>query len=223
MYTPPNTLKWSTASESGFNSRNAFVYIRGSYSSKNIAKSRWSVHLRLGRHPKKQAFGTVFDPQQPLERDATEPHIWPNVYLADALLREPVRIIRAQLEQTLAWPKHADVSGSHGTLSVRPAGSSANIPRYLLHVTGPSQCPRVDEPHPASIACARPPVAGSARKGVAHAVRDSTGVTYGHQGKLAQDALNGNDVKDRLLVVKFVHHTRSNRLQPSCKKEIRYN
>ena len=79
MYTPPNTLKWSTASESGFNSRNAFVYIKGSYSSKNIAKSRWSVHLRLGRHPKKQAFGTVFDPQQPLERDATEPHIWPNV------------------------------------------------------------------------------------------------------------------------------------------------
>jgi hypothetical protein len=131
MYTPPNTLKWSTASESGFNSRNAFVYIKGSYSSKNIAKSRWSVHLRLGRHPKKEAFGTVFDPQQPLERDATEPHIWPNVYLADALLREPIRIIRVQLGQTLAWPKHADVSGSHGTLSVRPAGSSANIPRYL--------------------------------------------------------------------------------------------
>ncbi len=61
MYTPPNTLKWCMASESGFNSRNAFVYIRGRYSSKNIAKSRWSVHLRLGRHPKKQAFGTVFE------------------------------------------------------------------------------------------------------------------------------------------------------------------
>ena len=37
-------------------------------------------------------------------------------------------------------------------------------------------------------------------------MRDSTGVTYGHQGKLAQDTLNGNDVKDRLLVVKLVHH-----------------
>ena len=102
MYTPPRTLKWCVASESGFNSWNAFPYIRGSYSSKNIAKSRWSVHLRLGRHPKKQAFGTVFDPQQPLERDATEPHIWPNVYLADALLREPIRIVRAQPEQTVA-------------------------------------------------------------------------------------------------------------------------
>jgi hypothetical protein len=28
----------------------------------------------------------------------------------------------------------------------------------------PGECPRVDEPHPASIACARPPVAGRARK-----------------------------------------------------------
>ncbi len=52
IYTPPRILKWYMASESGFNSWNAFPYIRGSYSSKNIAKSRWSVHLRLGRHPK---------------------------------------------------------------------------------------------------------------------------------------------------------------------------
>ncbi len=37
----------------------------------------------------------------------------------------------------------------------------------------------------------------------------TTGVTYGHQGKLAQDTLNGNDVKDRLFVVKLVHTTRN--------------
>ncbi len=42
--------------------------------------------------PKEQALSTVFDPQQLHERDAKEPHIWPNVYLADALLREPIRI-----------------------------------------------------------------------------------------------------------------------------------
>jgi hypothetical protein len=54
---------------------------------------------------KKQAFNTVSHPPQLPERDATEPHIWPNVYLADALLREPIRIIRAQPEQTVAWPK----------------------------------------------------------------------------------------------------------------------
>ena len=51
MYTPTHTLKWYMASDSGFNSPNAFVYIRGSYRSKNIAKSRWSVHLRFGWHP----------------------------------------------------------------------------------------------------------------------------------------------------------------------------
>ncbi len=51
MYTPPHTLKWCMASDSGLNCRNAFVYIQGSYSSKNIAKSRLSVHLRLGLQP----------------------------------------------------------------------------------------------------------------------------------------------------------------------------
>ena len=38
------------ATSTGFNSRNAFVNKRGSYSSKNIVKSRWSVHLRFGWH-----------------------------------------------------------------------------------------------------------------------------------------------------------------------------
>ena len=51
FYTPTYTLKWYTASDSGFNSRSAFVYIRGSYRSKYIAISRWLVHLRFGRHP----------------------------------------------------------------------------------------------------------------------------------------------------------------------------
>ncbi len=61
---------------------------------------------RCAGTPKKQAFGTVFDPPQLHERDATEPPIRPNVYLADALLREPTRIVRALPEQTVAWPKH---------------------------------------------------------------------------------------------------------------------
>jgi hypothetical protein len=59
--------------------------------------------------PEKQAFSTVFD-QQLYLRDTTEPHIWPNVDLADTLLREPIRIVRAQPEQTVAWPTHADAS-----------------------------------------------------------------------------------------------------------------
>ena len=74
----------------------------------------------------KQAFGTVFDPPPLHERDATEAHIWPNVYLSDALSKGPIRIVRAQPEQTVAWPKHGDASCSHGTFL--PAGSRAAIP-----------------------------------------------------------------------------------------------
>ena len=74
----------------------------------------------------KQAFSTVFDPPPLHERDATEPHIWQNVYLADALPSEPIRIVRAPPKQTVAWPKHGDVTCSHGTF--RPAGSRATIP-----------------------------------------------------------------------------------------------
>jgi hypothetical protein len=51
---------------------------------------------------KKQAFSTVFDPPQLHERDATEPHIWPIVYIADSLSSEPSKIIRGQPEQTVA-------------------------------------------------------------------------------------------------------------------------
>ena len=75
---------------------------------------------------KKQAFSTGFDHPQLHERDATEAHIWLNVCLADALPREPIRIVRAPPEQTVAWPKHGDVTWSHGTF--RPAGSRATIP-----------------------------------------------------------------------------------------------
>ncbi len=56
----------------------------------------------------------------------TEPNIWPNVYLADALPREPIRIVRAQPEQTVAWPKLGDASCSHETFP--PASSRAAIP-----------------------------------------------------------------------------------------------
>jgi hypothetical protein len=52
FYIPPHShLKWCLALDSGFNSRNAFLYIQGMYRSKSIAKSRWSVHLPFGRHP----------------------------------------------------------------------------------------------------------------------------------------------------------------------------
>ena len=84
----------------------------------------WCTSVLAGTH-KKRAFSTVFDTQQLHERDATEPLIWPNVYLADALPREPIRMVRAPPEQTAAWPKDGDVTCSHGT--IRPA---VGAPQY---------------------------------------------------------------------------------------------
>ena len=66
----------------------------------------------LAGTPKVQAFSTVFDPPQLHKRDATEQHIRPNVYIADALPREPIRFVIGQPEQTVAWPKHGDASAS---------------------------------------------------------------------------------------------------------------
>ncbi len=69
-----------------------------------------------------------------------------------------------------------------------------NSTSHSLHVTGPRHCPRVDEPHPASIASTRPAVARCTWKQVAQVVRNrawsptstrgsfpricSTGMTY---------------------------------------------
>jgi len=76
----------------------------------------------------KQAFCTVFDPPQLHDLDATEPHIWPNVYLADSLPSDPSKIVRGQPEQTVSWPKHGcgDASCSRGIFL--PAASRAAIP-----------------------------------------------------------------------------------------------
>ncbi len=82
----------------------------------------------LAGTPKKQVFSTVFNPPQLHKRDAAEPHIWPNVYLADAPLREPIRIVRAQPDQTVARPKHGDASCSYGTFLPASAASRAAIP-----------------------------------------------------------------------------------------------
>ena len=79
--------------------------------------------------PKKKAFSTVFDPPQLHERDATEPHFWLNVCLADALPREPIRIVRAQPEQTAAWPKHGDALFHTEPITWNPSPTSrAAIP-----------------------------------------------------------------------------------------------
>jgi hypothetical protein len=94
----------------------------------------------LAGTPKKQAFSTDFDPPQLHERDTTEPHIWPNVCLADALPREPSRIVRGQPEQTAAWPKHGDASCSHGTHHTEPISDFARC-NPVSFITGHGTIP----------------------------------------------------------------------------------
>jgi hypothetical protein len=84
----------------------------------------------------------------------------------------------------------------------------------------PSQCPRVDEPLTASIACTRLVVAWSAWKEIAHVVLDDPSVAYGYNWQLSQDTLNGNDIENGFLVVKLVKHPRANGFQPSYQKLI---
>lgn len=171
----------------------------------------------LADTPPKQVSSTVFDSPQVSDTEATEQHIRPKVYIGDALPEEPSGIVTAQPEQTIAWPKHGDASRSHGTFLHE--SSRAATPWNSLQVPGPSQSPRVDEPHLASIASTRSAVAWSARKCVAQVVRDSAGVTDWNHRKLAEDTLNGNDVQDRFLVVKLVYDPRANRFQPAYKTE----
>ncbi len=73
------------------------------------------------------------------------------------------------------------------------------------------QGPRVDKPHLASISRIRPAVAGRALKDVAKVVRNCSGVTDWHNRKFTQDMLDGNDIKNRLFVVKLVNYLWANR------------
>jgi hypothetical protein len=49
--------------------------------------------------------------------------------------------------------------------------------------------------------------------------RDGASVTNGNRRKFVEDALNGNDIQDRFLVVKLMNHLRANRFQPSFTEE----
>jgi hypothetical protein len=171
----------------------------------------------LAYTPPKPASSTVFDPPQVSDEDDTDPHIRPKVYIRNALPEETSGIGTAHAEQTIAWSKHGHALRSHGTFL--HALARAATPQDSLHVPRPSQSPRVDEAHLASIASTLSAVAGSARKCVAQVVQDGASVTHGNHRKLAEDTLNGNDVQDRVLVVKLINHSRVNRFQPSYGSE----
>ena len=129
------------------------------------AKILWNPGGRctsvLAGTPKKQACGTAFDPSQLHERDATEPHIRLNVYHADALPREPIRIVRGQPEQTVAWPKHgvfiqsaqrSALTGGHRALRLQSreiyyrSRDHPNAHELTNHIRHPSPAPGLRSP-----------------------------------------------------------------------------
>ena len=79
-----------------------------------------------------------------------------------------------------------------------------------LHITEPSQCPRIDKPPTASISRTRPAVAGRARKVVAQVVWDCPLVTNRYNWQFSQDtlklSLNRYYAQNRIFVVKLVNN-----------------
>ena len=69
----------------------------------------------MANTPQIQAQSTVFDPPQVHNRDASEPHVQPSVYLTDALLEESTGICTGSTVQRGACPKHGDAACSHGS------------------------------------------------------------------------------------------------------------
>ena len=91
-------------------------------------------------------------------------------------------------------------------------------PLHSLHITSrvrPAQCPRVDKPHPTSVAGNRPAVAGCARKEVAQVVLNGSCVSNRYYCKFSQDTLNGDDVENRFPVIELVYNSRANRFKPT--------
>ncbi len=87
----------------------------------------------------------------------------------------------------------------------------AEIPPISLHITGPSQCPRVDKPHAASIAGTRPAVAGRTRKDVAQMVWNCPCVADWYRYRqFSQDILYWYELQNRVLMTELVYNSRAN-------------
>jgi hypothetical protein len=86
-----------------------------------------------------------------------------------------------------------------------------------LNITGPSQCPRIDKPRPASIAgtVTLPAVAGRHGKVVAQAVWNCSRAAYWYNRQFTKDAFNWYDVSNLFPVVELIYDSRTNRIQPT--------
>ena len=179
------------------------------------------MHHHFGqRSPRQKVQSTIFAPPQVEHRGATEPHIRPKAYLTYTRPNYPSDSGSGHVYQTGAGPKHGELSCSHGTfLHVAPyvaqSHSAIKPPPHSLHITGPAQRPRVDKPHPTSVAGNRPAVAGCARKEVAQVVLNGSSVSNRYYCKFSQDTLNGDDIENRFPVIELVYNSRANRFKPT--------
>jgi hypothetical protein len=86
---------------------------------------------------------------------------------------------------------------------------------YPLHIQGPSQCPRIDKPYPASVSATRPAVAGCTRKDVVQVMLFGSSIPDWYHRKLSQDTLNGDDIENWSPVVELIYNSRADGLQPT--------
>ena len=93
---------------------------------------------------------------------------------------------------------------NYSILLVQGGWHGPNCTSHSLHVTGPRHCPRIDEPHPASIASTRPAVARCSWKQVAQVVRNLACVPNRHKKKFSQEMPNRDDIQYGVSVVKLV-------------------
>jgi hypothetical protein len=129
------------ATDTRLNSRNAFVYIRVSYRIKNCRYQVAGAPL-FWTPPRNRRLAPSLTPRS----YTSGTQIRPNVYLADALPREPSRVVRGPSGQpgwTVTGPKHGNASCSHKTFL------SAHIKlslRKVLWACGapPAPDPRLD-------------------------------------------------------------------------------
>ena len=126
---------------------------------------------------------TVFDHLQGHYRDDSDASI-EGLLVVQQLYCCKKKIFRTRhTGQRGACPKHGDAPCSNATYFHSTALDKTLF--HALHIPGPSQSPRVDEPHPATVAGARPAVAGCAIKHVAQVVRNGRGVSDGDYRKFS--------------------------------------
>jgi hypothetical protein len=92
--------------------------------------------------------------------------------------------------------------------------SSKRLLRFITY-HGTIPIPRVDKPHPASIARTWLAVAGRPGKVIAQVVWNGPCVAYRYHWQFPENTLNWNDVQNWISVVELIYNSRTNGTQPA--------